>query len=78
MLQVEHRHGSFWQDCYGGVFADFLQFLGDRDCYIRDRPEVHAPDVVGRYLAVEPNSATSSSPTGYAWELYPDACKLNA
>src|SRR5215211_2261578 len=53
LLQVGHRHGSLWEDCYGGVFADSLQFLGDRDCYIRDRLEVHAPDVVGGYLAVE-------------------------
>jgi hypothetical protein len=22
VLQVGHRHGILWQDCYGGVFAD--------------------------------------------------------
>ena len=78
MHQVGYRHGSLWEYCHGGVFANSFQFLRDRNRYIRDRLEVRAPDVVGRYLAVEPNSATSSSPTGYAWELYPDACKLNA
>ena len=22
VLQIGHRHGILWQDCYGGVFAD--------------------------------------------------------
>jgi hypothetical protein len=52
MLQVGHRHWSFWEDSYGGVFADSLQFLVDRDRYVRDRLEVHAPEVVGGYLTV--------------------------
>jgi hypothetical protein len=55
MLQVGHRHGSLREDRYGGLFADPLQFLGDRERYVRDRLEVRAPDVVCGYLAVEPD-----------------------
>src|SRR5215210_2067568 len=53
VLQVGHGHGPLGEDGYGGVLADVLQLLGDPGRYVRYRLEVHPPDVVGGYLAVE-------------------------